>query len=210
MRNKILWGAAALVAAGYSMPAQAADLGYQPPRAPYTVYQPLNAWSWAGPYIGGNIGYAWGSVDNALPQPSGISGGVQGGYNWQFGSPVVVGIEGDLQATGAEDTFAPYKFSNPWFGTVRGRIGYACNNILFYGTAGLAFGELQAETFGLSESHTSAGWTAGVGAEFGLSANWSAKVEYLYVDLSDQRFSVTGVSNGYDFGLVRAGVNYHF
>ena len=210
MRNKMLWGAAALVAAGYTTSARAADLGYQPPRAPYTVYQPLNAWSWAGPYIGGNIGYAWGSVDNALPQPSGISGGVQGGYNWQLGSPVVLGIEGDLQATGAEDTFAPYKFSNPWFGTVRGRIGYACNNILFYGTAGLAFGELQAETFGLSESHTSAGWTAGVGAEFGLSSNWSAKVEYLYVDLNDSNFVITGNQNGYHFGTLRAGVNYHF
>jgi outer membrane immunogenic protein len=209
MRNKILWGAAALVAAGCTMSAQAADLGYAP-RAPYTVYQPLNAWSWAGPYLGGNLGYAWGSVDNAAPQPSGVSGGVQAGYNWQLGSPVVFGIEGDLQATAADDTFAPYKFSNPWFGTVRGRVGYAVNNILFYGTAGLAFGELQGETFGLSESHTSAGWTAGLGAEFGLSPNWSAKIEYLYVDLSDERFSITGTSNGYNFGVVRAGVNYHF
>jgi outer membrane immunogenic protein len=209
MSNKILWGAAALVAAGCTISAQAADLGYQQ-RPPYTVYQPLNAWSWAGPYIGGNLGYAWGSVDNAAPQPSGVSGGVQAGYNWQLGSPVVLGLEGDLQATGADDTFAPYKFSNPWFGTIRGRIGYAINNILFYGTAGLAFGELQGETFGLSESHTNAGWTAGVGAEFGLSPNWSAKIEYLYVDLSDSRFSITGVSNGYDFGVIRAGVNYHF
>ena len=209
MRNKILWGAAALVAAGYTMPAQAADLCCQQ-RPPYTVYQPLNAWSWAGPYIGGNLGYAWGSVDNANPQPSGVSGGVQGGYNWQLGSPVVFGLEGDLQATGAEDTFAPYKFSNPWFGTIRGRIGYAINNILFYGTGGLAFGEVQAETFGLSESHTTAGWTAGVGAEFGLSPNWSAKIEYLYVDLSDTHYSITGVSNGYNFGVIRAGVNYHF
>jgi outer membrane immunogenic protein len=209
MRNKILWGAAALAAAGCTMSAQAADLGYAP-RAPYTVYQPLNAWSWAGPYIGGNLGYAWGSVDNAAPQPAGFSGGVQAGYNWQLGSPIVIGIEGDLQATGANDTFAPYKFSNPWFGTIRGRVGYAINNILLYGTAGLAFGELEGDTFGLSESHTNAGWTAGVGAEFGLSQNWSAKIEYLYVDLSDNRFSITGVSNGYDFGTIRAGVNYHF
>ena len=96
------------------------------------------------------------------------------------------GVEGDLQATGADDTFAPWKFSNPWFGTVRGRAGYALSNILFYGTAGLAFGELRGETFGLSESHTTAGWTAGVGAEFGFAPNWSAKIEYLYVDLSEQ------------------------
>jgi outer membrane immunogenic protein len=192
--------------AGCSVSAQAADLSY---KAPYTVNQPLNAYSWAGPYLGGNLGYAWGSVDNNPTSPSGVMGGIQAGYNWQSG-PLVFGVEGDLQLNGADDTFAPWKFSNPWFGTVRGRVGYAVNNILFYGTGGLAFGELRGETFGLSESHTTAGWTAGVGAEFGLAQNWTAKIEYLYVDLSDSRFSITGVSNGYQFGLVRAGVNYHF
>jgi outer membrane immunogenic protein len=205
--SRIAWGAVALIAAGYTVSAQAADMSYG--RAPYTVNQPLNAYSWAGPYLGGNLGYAWGSVDNALPKPSGVEGGVQAGYNWQSG-PLVFGVEGDLQATGADDTFAPWKFSNPWFGTVRGRIGYAFSNIMFYGTGGLAFGELRGETFGLSESHTNAGWTAGVGAEFGLAPNWSAKVEYLYVDLSDSRFTITGVSNGSQFGVLRAGVNYHF
>jgi outer membrane immunogenic protein len=206
--SRITLCAVALVAAGWTVSAQAADLPYGS-HAPYTVNQPLNAYSWAGPYLGGNLGYAWGSVDNALPKPSGVEGGVQAGYNWQSG-PLVFGIEGDLQATGADDTFAPWKFSNPWFGTVRGRIGYAFNNIMLYGTGGLAFGELRGETFGLSESHTNAGWTAGVGAEFGLAPNWSAKVEYLYVDLSDSRFTITGASNGYQFGVLRAGVNYHF
>ena len=159
-------------------------------RAPYTVNQPLNAYSWAGPYLGVNLGYAWGSVHNNLTKPSGVAGGVQAGYNWQTGQtgPLVFGVEGDIQATGANDTFAPWKFSNPWFGTVRGRVGYAFNNIMFFGTGGLAFGELRGETFGLSESHTKAGWTVGAGAEFGLTQNWSAKVEYLYVDLANQQF----------------------
>ena len=206
--SRIVLGAVALIAAGWTASAGAADLPYGS-RGPYTVNQPLNAYSWAGPYLGGNLGYAWGSVDNNLAKPSGLVGGVQGGYNWQTG-PWVFGVEGDFQATGASDTFAPYKFSNPWFGTVRGRAGYAFNNVLFYGTAGLAFGELKCETFGLSETHTNAGWTAGVGAEFGLAPNWSAKIEYLYVDLADSNFVVTGASNGYRFGMVRAGVNYHF
>jgi outer membrane immunogenic protein len=69
---------------------------------------------------------------------------------------------------------------------------------------------LRGETFGLSESHTTAGWTLGAGAEFGLSQNWSAKIEYLYVDLSSDNFSITGTTNAYRFGLVRAGVNYRF
>jgi outer membrane immunogenic protein len=206
--SRIVLGAVALIAAGWTASAQAADLSYGS-RAPYTVNQPLTAYSWAGPYLGVNLGYDWGSVANNPTRPSGFEGGVQAGYNWQNG-PWVFGIEGDLQANGATDTFAPWQFSNPWFGTARGRVGYALNNILFYGTGGLAFGELRGTTFGLSESHTTAGWTAGVGAEVGLAPNWSAKIEYLYVDLSNANFTITGQSNGYQFGMVRAGVNYHF
>ena len=198
----------ALLSAAWAIEASAADFNYAQ-RAPYTVNQPLNAYSWAGPYLGGNIGYAWGSVDNSWTKPSGVAGGVQAGYNFQQG-PWVFGIEGDIQATGADDTFAPWKFSNPWFGTVRGRGGYAFNNVLVYGTFGLAFGELRANTFGLTESHTNVGWTAGIGAEVGLTRNWSAKVEYLYVDLASSNFIITGMSNNYSFGTFRAGVNYRF
>ena len=195
--SKFILRALVLAAAGWTVSAQAADLNYGS-RAPYTVNQPLNAYSWAGPYLGGNLGYAWGSVDNNPTKPSGFAGGVQAGYNFQTG-PWVFGIEGDIQASGAEQTFAPWKFSNPWFGTVRGRAGYALNNVLFYGTGGLAFGELRATTFGLTESNTNAGWTLGVGAEMGFAPNWSAKVEYLYVDLANSNFVVTGASNGYRF-----------
>ncbi|MDH6264412.1 porin family protein [Bradyrhizobium sp. BR13661] len=206
--KRLVVGAAALVAAGWTASAEAADLNYGQ-RAPYTVNQPLNSYSWAGPYLGANLGYEWGSVSNNPAKPSGFVGGVQAGYNFQNG-PWVFGVEGDIQAAGADDTFAPWKFSNPWFGTLRGRAGYAFNNVLFYGTAGLAFGELRAQTFGWTESHNSVGWTAGLGAEVGFAPNWSAKIEYLYVDLSSSQFAITGVSNGYSASIVRAGVNYHF
>src|SRR6201997_5186108 len=205
--KRVALGAMGIALLGFAANAEAADM--YAPRAPYTVNQPLNAYSWAGPYIGGNLGYDWGSVSNNPTKPSGFSGGAQAGYNWQNG-PVVFGVEGDIQATAANDTFAPWKFSNPWFGTLRGRAGYTISNVLFYGTAGLAFGELKGQTFGLNESHTTAGWTAGLGAEVGLAPNWSAKIEYLYVDLSESQFAITGVSNGYRFGTVRAGINYHF
>jgi outer membrane immunogenic protein len=206
--KRLVVGAAALAAVGWTASAEAADLNYGQ-RAPYTVNQPLNAYSWAGPYLGGNLGYEWGSVNNNPAKPSGFVGGVQAGYNFQNG-PWVFGVEGDIQAAGADDTFAPWKFSNPWFGTLRGRAGYALSNVLFYGTAGLAFGELRAQTFGWTESHTSAGWTIGAGAEVGFAPNWSAKLEYLYIDLSTSQFAITGVSNGYSASVVRAGVNYHF
>ena len=221
--KRFVLGAVALLATGATAEVRAADYpyppAYPPPYAPppraYTVPQPLIDCSWAGPYLGGNLGYSWGSVGNNPAKPSGFVGGIQAGYNWQNGGPWVFGVEGDLQVTGADDTFAPWKFSNPWFGTVRGRAGYAFSNIMFHGTAGLDFGELRGETFSLSESHSSAGWTVGVGTEFyltpfGVAPNWSAKIEYLYVDLNDNHFSLTGVSNSSRFGVIRAGVNYHF
>jgi len=208
--TKTRLAAAATVAAAitFAAPAGAADWSYGS-RGPYTVNQPLNSYSWAGPYLGGNLGYNWGDVNNNPARPSGFAGGIQAGYNFQSG-PLVIGLEGDLQLNGADNRFAIWKFENPWFGTVRGRVGYAMDNILLYGTGGLAFGTLRAETAAMQESHTSAGWTIGAGAEFGLTQNWSAKVEYLYVDLSSSRFAITGVANGYSFGLVRLGVNYRF
>ena len=81
----------------------------------------------------------------------------------------------------------------------------------FLGLAiGLAFGEIRGETFLLSENHGTIGWTAGAGVEMALNKNWSAKAEYLYVDLSDKNFTITGLPNGYQFGVIRLGVNYHF
>jgi outer membrane immunogenic protein len=222
--KRFVLGVIALLATGSTAPVRAADY-YPPPPVqspppvayPQPVAYPYTAdcYRWFGPYIGGNLGFAWGTVENNMAKPSGLAGGLQGGFNWQNG-PYVFGIEGDIQVTGAEDTFAPWKFSNPWFGTIRGRAGYTFANVMFYGTAGLAFGELRAETFGLTESHTSAGWTVGVGTEFALApmgfggTNWTAKIEYLYVDLGSNPFSITGVSNAYRFGEIRAGVNYHF
>jgi outer membrane immunogenic protein len=86
--------------------------------------------------------------------------------------------------------------------------------VLLYGTAGLSFGSLQAESGGLQQSQTSVGWTAGVGAEVGIYQNWTAKIEYLYVDLSKNSYTITGNPAGMDsalsFGTVRIGVNYHF
>ena len=112
--------------------------------------------------------------------------------------------------TKAPAYFAPYKFSNPWFGTLRGRFGFAINNVMLYGTAGLAYGELKGEFLGLEENKTLVGWTAGAGIEYGFTQNWSAKLEYLYMDLGSRTYSITGVDNGLHSSFLRLGVNYHF
>lgn len=172
---------------------------------------PIRAYSWQGPYVGANLGYQWGATTNNPTEPSGVAGGVQGGYNFQSG-PFVFGVEADLQLSGAEDRFAPWKFSNPWFGTLRGRAGYAFNNILLYATGGFAYGSLRAEhtPTGLAQTTTGLGWAAGGGMEVALISNWTVRAEYLYVDLSDRPYSLTGVSNGLESQLLRFGINYRF
>ena len=125
-------GAALAVAVGAALTvgtpgtSSAADF----PATPYyTTPEPLSAYSWAGPYLGATVGFEWGSVDNSRINPSGIAGGIEAGYNFQRGA-FVFGGETDLQLSGADDTLSPFEFSNPWFGTLRGRAGVTFNNVL--------------------------------------------------------------------------------
>jgi len=195
-------------ACAFAASAVAADLPRGSYQAPAYV-APMAVYSWMGPYLGANLGYQWGGTTNNPTDPSGIAGGVQAGYNFQSGQ-FVFGAETDIQLSGADDTFAPWKFSNPWFGTLRGRAGVAFNNILVYGTGGLAYGNVRGEIAGLSENRTHIGWTAGLGLEVGLTPNWSAKAEYLWIDLADRGYTVTGTNNGLESSLLRLGVNYRF
>ena len=201
MRQIILAAAALATMAGA---AQAADF----PRQQYSAPAPY-ARGWQGFYAGVNVGYQWGDINNNPTSPSGIAGGVQAGYNWVF-NQFVIGVETDLQVSGAEDTFAPWKFSNPWWGTVRGRAGVTWNQFLLYATAGLAYGSIHGQNLLLEENKLHGGWTAGVGVEVALNQMWTAKAEYLYVDLTQRIYSITGVSNGYESNVLRFGLNYRF
>jgi outer membrane immunogenic protein len=203
-----LTGAAAAMALTATAATAAEVYGGPPPygAAPAPYY---TAFSWMGPYVGGNLGYQWGALSNSGANPSGLSGGGEAGFNWQAGQ-FVFGAETDLEFSGASDTFANYKFSNPWFGTVRGRAGYALNNILFYGTLGLAYGRGQVTLAGLTESNLHTGLAAGVGLEVGLTQNWSAKAEYLYIDFGSETYGLIGTSNALTSSVARLGLNYHF
>jgi outer membrane immunogenic protein len=176
--------------------------------ADYYAPSPLGPYSWIGPYVGANAGYAWGRVSNAAPQPSGVTGGIEGGYNWQRGQ-FVFGAETDLNLSAANATTGPVEFSNPWYGTVRGRGGFTVGNVLLFGTAGLGYGDLRANA-GLNESLTNIGLAAGAGVEVGFSQRWSAKAEWLYLVLAGSNFGATGANNGLSANLLRFGVNYHF
>jgi outer membrane immunogenic protein len=177
-----------------------------PPPAPAFLYP------WCGPYVGVNLGTQRSTISGTTAKPNGMFGGVQGGYNWQFGQygQWVAGWEADFQFDNAEDTFGAFRFSNPWFGTVRGRGGFAFNNVLIYGTLGLAFGSVRIETGNLSEVDTRTGSAIGAGVEYGLSRTWSVKAEFLRIELSSAPSTLTGLSHGLTSNVFRVGVNFHF
>ena len=206
--------------------AEAADLSvaplYKAPPAP----PPSPAYNWSGFYLGVNGGGGWGhSYWDSSATGMGLSGGLAGGtagYNYEFSNNVVLGLEGDMDwanLKGSNTTaLCPTgcSTSDSWLSTVRGRLGYAFGGVMPYVTGGLAAGDIQASSPGFAGATADrAGWTAGGGIEFALPGNWTAKAEYLHVDLG--RFNCGVNCNGtptdnvsmHD-NIVRAGVNYRF
>lgn len=200
--------------------AAAADLprGMPPTKAP--AFIPA-AYSWNGFYLGINGGGAWGKSDwsgtGGSADPSGGLVGVTAGYNWQSGQ-WVFGLEADIDWASIKGSTACGAFTcetkNNWLGTARGRVGWAFDRVMPYITGGAAFGNVKATQFGIgSASDTNVGWTVGAGIEAAVIANWTAKIEYLYVDLGDVSCAAClPVASNVDFRthIVRAGLNYRF
>jgi outer membrane immunogenic protein len=149
------------------------------------------------------------SASMGVSKPTGFTGGFEAGYNWQSRN-FVFGVEGDIDAlslssgasSGALYPGYPFTFtvtsniSTTWLATVRGRLGYAVNNWLFFVTGGAAFTDLRGK-FAFSDtwdnkarnasesasfSDTKTGYAIGGGVEAGLWGNWSVKGEYLYAN----------------------------
>lgn len=198
------WLAVAATCVSLTAPAGAADMAQY---GNYGYAAPAGPLSWTGFYLGANAGYGWGT--GASESPGGFIGGLQGGYNFQFaGSPIVAGLEADFDWSG----ISAGAFNVDYLGTVRARLGFAFDRVMAYATAGFAYGQGQFEVAGLSNSQSHSGWTIGAGAEFALDRNWSARAEYLYVDLGSSTYSslIGPASVGYDGNVLRAGVNYRF
>lgn len=224
--------ALALMGAGTS--SLAADLATKaPPPAPAAV--PAASGSWQGFYLGGAAGAAF---DGSSVQPvlggdflvfqpvqrkqqyevplggagTVFTGGVYGGYNWQFNS-MVVGIEADMnyadrkvRGTSVQPSLADpsvtltrvYGTGGTWFGTVRGRLGWTFEKALIYATGGLAYGQNGAGYYAGGngynwlgkDSGVRWGWTLGGGAEYRLDQHWSVRAEYLYVSFDGANFAL--------------------
>ena len=235
---KKLFALAAMLMATGSI-AYAADLPQPPPQAP-AVYVPVVApvYNWGGIYVGINGGWGFGTskwnVGPTTPFPAGLSssvddnGGVVGGtlgVNFQSGA-FVFGAEGDFDYsginTGTSSTACTISGScqtgNNWLSTFRGRAGFAADRVLFYGTAGGVFGNMQTTFNGISSTKTQAGWTAGVGVEAAFAENWTAKIEYIYAGLGAGNVicatacvgSPTTIAVNMNDQLIRGGINYKF
>jgi outer membrane immunogenic protein len=184
-------------------------------------------YNWTGFYLGINAGYgfgdsSWSAVPTAGNKPTGFLVGGTLGYNYQVGS-IVYGLEGDFDWSDVKDSatcagVVTCETKNDWIGTVRGRLGYAFDRWLPYITAGGAFGDVKATVsvpiagLAASSSSTQIGWTAGVGLEYAFLSNWSAKIEYLYVDLGSFDTGPAPIVNNVSFkeSIVRFGLNYKF
>jgi outer membrane immunogenic protein len=179
--------AIALIAGGTA--ALAADLPSTQPPPPPQAYTPTPAFSWTGPYVGLTGGYGWDSGNVG----DGWIGGFYAGYNFQLDPHWVAGIEGDFTFTSKDGPV----YSNPWNSSVRGRLGYAWDRYLLYGTAGVAFGKLE----GGGGSSTETGWTAGIGAEAVLAGNVTGRLEYRHTDLGSNSFGASSASNDLLLGV---------
>jgi outer membrane immunogenic protein len=213
-----------VVPVGYAL---AADMSQSAPPPPF-VPVVATVYNWGGIYLGLNGGYAFGSSKwSSSPVSSGnfsVTGPAIGGtlgVNIQSDA-FVFGVETDLDYSPVKGDAPPVfcatcQTSNTWLGTTRARAGYAANRVLFYGTAGGAYGNIKATVLGLSNTTTEFGWVAGGGVEAAFTDNWTGRLEYLFVDLKNGSCTsacgsppATAQSVSFAESLVRAGIDYKF
>jgi outer membrane immunogenic protein len=246
MTPRVLITLAGAAIGGFALAAQAADL---PRRAvPPPLPPALPVFTWTGFYAGVNAGYEFPTGRSGFNDPTygtvtgggrsgGFAGGGQLGYNYQLtpGAGLVAGFETDIQGTAFAKADAAYLGTTPYysvrpsldyFGTVRGRLGYAFDRVLIYGTGGFAYGGGSRSSYAGSYPYAlpgagRTGYAAGGGIEYAFTEKLSAKVEALYVHLSQgtagAAYYNASVPAYYGagkqdsgFSLVRAGVNYRF
>ena len=215
--------------------AAAADLPVAPTPVPVApvASAPAAIFSWTGLYIGGHVGGAfdrssWSNpvtgANNIFTGGAGFVGGAQAGANLQF-NRLVLGVEGDfsyagLKSSGGDSLGDSISINTTWTSTVTGRVGAAFERLLVYGKGGVAFARDQNTFTDLAGNSASnalmrTGWTAGAGLEYGISKNWSAKIEYDYLSFGSQALNFTtpttpsySTNAGLNVQEIKAGVNF--
>ncbi len=227
--KSILLASTVVVFAAHS--ANAADaIVYQEP-APVAL---APVFSWAGGYIGGQVGYGWSSSkfhaegESLKVKPDGFLGGLYAGYNFDTGSNFIFGIDGDVTYNGLKDDkrivadtdYAEFESKLRWSGAVRARVGVAYDRFMPYLAGGVAFGDVKnsltvnGDTY--SHSKTRTGWTVGGGFDYSATDNVIMRLEYRYTDYGRKDFAGTidgesfNTRNKFKVNEVRLGVAYKF
>ena len=243
-RLHLLSTVSALALAGNAF---AADMPVKAP-PPAVVVAP----SWSGFYLGGHGGVGWLRHEQNITSPNvtflscttfsrnstcairdtGAVFGAQAGYNLQV-QQWVFGVESDVSWTSLSKTGAFFPLPNPtvvysvhdridWLASVRGRLGWAANDWLFYATGGVAFTNFTAGHFregagGIIMDRVDkakVGWVAGGGIEKMFNRNWSARAEFLHYGFGRASHTISPFNNTYttsfrnDISVVRLGINY--
>ena len=261
--KKIVVAAALLVAAAGA--AHAADLPARVAPVPYVA--PLPVFTWTGAYFGINAGAAFDNREKFTTannttilgggssfSDSGFSAGGQIGYNYELGgfggfggagSGIVVGLEADAMYMDTDKSVnlltnggtTSYRSGLDFLGTARGRLGYAFNTFMVYGTGGFAYGDVNSRVISAFGGNTAiarasgfnTGYTYGGGIEYALptgsflnffhSSAVTLKAEYLHYDLDSSNLNDTGagtvnlpvgVKVKNDGNIARVGLNYKF
>lgn len=196
------------------------------------------SFSWAGAYVGGQVGYGWGKSTFTDPnfspslKPDGFLGGIYAGYNFAVSESVILGIDGDITYNNLKDgksedfggiiTGADSKLR--WSGAVRARAGYAIDRFLPYIAGGVAFGDVKNSAFFDSsgfnfyaaQSKILTGWTIGAGVDYAATDNLILRLEYRYTDYGRKDFSGSNELFSFDTGNkfktneLRLGLAYKF
>ena len=203
-------------------------------RRPYSAPPPPPVHQWTGFYAGANVGYGIAGISDNAPLAitsvmTGVIGGVQAGYNYQW-DHLVLGIEADIQASAQRVSYSrnlPFigdltvGHRIPYFGTARARVGFAftCGCVMAYGTVGVAYGAYEpfASIGGvtLSQRFTKTALAAGAGVEWMIAERWSTKLEALYLDTGNIGEGITlpvlgTIHMRVRDAVTRIAVNYHF
>jgi outer membrane immunogenic protein len=259
MRRLLIATIAAVFAVAFTQLASAADMPVKasmaPVAAPFSWYgfyiggQVGYDWGRQAINLTPDVNYAPAFALGALPSslaanPRGVLGGVQWGSNWQFGR-IVLGTASDFSFSDAKASQTSFNTVNPagitnvgsqkltWLSTTRVRAGYTImDNLLIYGTGGLADGRASANSSstvtGLcgvggncpagGDTKTLWGWAGGGGVEYAMG-HWSVNLEYLHYDLGRLNYNMTDptapgqfitASTKFSGDIVRGGVNYRF
>jgi len=239
--KRFLLGSVGLVALMAAGSANAADLPIYKAPPPVMVAPP----SWTACYIGAHVGAGWGTKqwednggddfsDNTSYGVNGFLGGGQIGCDYQFWGPVVVGIEGSYSGSDIKgSSHLPFENEESIFSsrirgiaTVTGRVGFTADKALIYVKGGGAWAR---ESHTLTEipvtdeflqvsqnlSSTRNGWLVGTGIEYLIAPNWSAKLEYNYMDFGSKTYffdqlADDSVTNKQQLHSIKFGVNYRF